>query len=291
MNIVIAGLAKNCEKNLDINLKYLDNLNSQYKDKINLSIFIVENDSNDGTKLAIKKHAEKKFIYSFCLDGLDNQIANRIERITYCRNFLIEKISSTKVLLDDSIYIPADFDLDLFSQIPINKFLDSLYTFSNQISFTAFFPNSVPFYYDVHALREKNWNNGNGWDKYKRISKFLPIGKFFIRHFLIYRKQKKIPSNEKIISVDSAFGGFGFYKASKRNLSKLSYKSNKNYSVCEHIYFNSKFDCGIYTALNVNAPSEHIEFKLLSFSKKIAYIANSLTSDIKSIFKSLKRSD
>mgnify|MGYP001155031755 CR=1 FL=1 len=54
MNIIIAGLAKNCEKSLDSNLVYLDYLNSKYKEKIKLSIFIVENDSNDNTKLTLQ---------------------------------------------------------------------------------------------------------------------------------------------------------------------------------------------------------------------------------------------
>jgi hypothetical protein len=289
MNIIIAGLAKNCEKSLDSNLVYLDYLNSKYKEKIKLSIFIVENDSNDNTKLTLQKHEEKDFIYSFCLDGLDSEIKNRIERITYCRNFLIEKISKSQISLDDSIYISADFDLDLFSQIPVNNFLDYVYNFHNQKTFTAIFPNSIPFYYDIHALRKEKWNNVDAWDEYNKISKFVPIGKFFIRYFLIYRKQRKILSNEKLISVDSAFGGFGFYKVSKKFLSELSYDSNTKYSLCEHIDFNSNFKCAIYTSLNVEAPSEHIEFKLLPFSKKIVYVVSSLLSDSKSLIKSLKR--
>ena len=289
MNIIIAGLAKNCEKTLDKNLAYLDYINSTYKDKIKLNVFVVENDSSDKTKLIFKKHGSKDFIYSFCLDGLDGEITNRIERITYCRNFLIEKISTSDVLLDDTIYISADFDLDLFSQIPDNKFFDYLYNFYNQNIFTAIFPNSTPFYYDIHALRRKKWNTVDAWEEYKRIGKYVPVGKFFIRYFLVYGKQRKITSNQKLIDVDSAFGGFGFYKVSKNIFPKLRYNSNKSYSICEHIYFNLNFKCAIDPTLNVKAPSEHIEFKLLPLFKKIVYICTSLASDSRAMFNSLKR--
>ena len=166
---------------------------------------------------------------------------------------------------------------------------DYLYNFYNQNIFTAIFPNSTPFYYDIHALRRKKWNTVDAWEEYKRIGKYVPVGKFFIRYFLVYGKQRKITSNQKLIDVDSAFGGFGFYKVSKNIFPKLRYNSNKSYSICEHIYFNLNFKCAIDPTLNVKAPSEHIEFKLLPLFKKIVYICNSLASDGRAIFNSLKR--
>ena len=63
---------------------------------------------------AIKKFSENKFIQDYCLDGLDKKLTNRIERITFCRNYLLEKLRNLYSDTENYIYISADFDIDLF---------------------------------------------------------------------------------------------------------------------------------------------------------------------------------
>ena len=92
MNIVIAGLAKNCHDNYKKNIEFLIDFKDAYKESVEISILVIENDSKDDTKKIIKKFSENKFIQDYCLDGLDKKLTNRIERITFCRNYLLEKV-------------------------------------------------------------------------------------------------------------------------------------------------------------------------------------------------------
>tara|TARA_B100000965_G_scaffold350111_1_gene323775 strand:- start:519 stop:1391 length:873 start_codon:yes stop_codon:yes gene_type:complete len=289
MNIVIAGLAKNCEDNFKKNIEYLIDFKEFYKETIEISILILENDSKDNTKEIIKKSSNKEYITDYCLDGLDTKLTNRIERITYCRNFLLEKLTSFQSQEAECLYISIDFDLDLFSKTPKEKFFQILNKLRNQKDLTAVFPNNVPYYYDVHALRKDKWNSIDSWKKYNQISKYIPVGKFFLKYFLIYKKQIKINTNREFINVDSAFGGIGIYKMTKSEFSNIKYESDKLFEKCEHINFNSYFNCAIYTSWKVESPKEHLEYKNLNSLNKLRYILSSFIGDVKNIFLYLKK--
>jgi len=289
MNIVIAGLAKNCENNFKKNIEYLIDFKEFYKESIEISILILENDSEDNTKKIIKKFADKNYITNYCLDGLDKKLTNRIERITYCRNFLLEKLTSFQPKkVEHCLYVSIDFDLDLFSKTPKEEFFKILNKLINQKDLTALFPNNVPYYYDVHALRKDKWNTTDSWKKYNQISKYMPVGKFFLKYFLIYKKQIKINTNQEFINVDSAFGGIGIYKIRKIE-PYIKYKSDEFFEKCEHINFNSYFNCAIYTPWEVESPKEHLEYKNLNFLNKLRYIFASFIGDVKNIFLYFKK--
>jgi hypothetical protein len=289
MNIIIAGLAKNCEDNLKKNIKYLIDFKEIYRENVKLSILVLENDSKDNTKKIIEIFENENLISSYCLDGLDQKITNRIERITYCRNYLLEMVRNFHLDAGDYIYISADFDVDLFSKTVKDKFFKILTQFNNQNQYTAIFPNNVPYYYDIHALRKNGWNTLDSWKKYNQISKYVPIGKFFLKYFYIFKKQIKISSDEEFMKVDSAFGGMGIYNISDLNFSNIIYRSDDKFEKCEHIDFNSNFICGIQTSWNIESPNEHLEFRNLNFLSKVKYIFNSLFRDLKSFFLYFKK--
>jgi len=289
MNIVIAGLAKNCHDNYKKNIEFLIDFKEAYKESLEISILVIENDSKDDTKKIIKKFSENKFIHDYCLDGLDKKLTNRIERITFCRNYLLEKLTNLYSDTENYIYISADFDIDLFSKTPKETFFQILNKINNQNEVTAIFPNTTPYYYDIHALRKRGWNTVDSWKRYNQISKYVPIGKFFLRYVYIYRKQRKIKTKKTFIDVDSAFGGIGIYKLNKLNLSNIKYESDKSFDKCEHIYFNSHFVCAIYASWNIKSPKEHLEFKSLNFLNKIGYILISLIRDFKNLFLYFKK--
>ena len=289
MNIVIAGLAKNCQNNFKKNIEYLNDFKEFYKESIEITILILENDSKDNTKKIIKKLTNKDYITDYCLDGLDKKITNRIERITYCRNFLFEKLRSFEPKEIEYLYISIDFDLDLFSETPKEEFFQILNKLRNQKDMTALFPNNIPYYYDIHALRKDKWNTIDSWKKYNQITKYIPVGKFFLKYFLIYKKQIKINTNEEFINVDSAFGGIGIYKMTKSEHSKITYESDELFEKCEHINFNSYFNCAIYTSWKVKSPKEHLEYKNLKLLNKLRYIFASFISDVKNIISYFKK--
>ena len=77
------------------------------------------------------------------------------------------------------IYIPLDLDLDLFGDEGVENFYEKINKVIKDESVDAIFPFSVPRYYDIHALRAKNWNERDGWELVKKYSKYILVGKFF----------------------------------------------------------------------------------------------------------------
>ena len=87
------------------------------------------------------------------------------------------------------------------------------------------FPYSVPFYYDIFALRKENWANGNNLLRARVYKDRFKIFTFtIIFYFSKQRNINKFKSN--LIKVDSAFGGMGMYKLNKVDLKKASYGIN-----------------------------------------------------------------
>tara|TARA_B100000900_G_scaffold415258_1_gene444470 strand:- start:1355 stop:2212 length:858 start_codon:yes stop_codon:yes gene_type:complete len=279
MNIVFAGPIRNCEKNLEKNLDFLISLK---KNSIinEVSIFILESDSYDKTREKLKKYVNDSNFFIYFKDNLEESIPNRVERIAYCRNYLLKKINEEKISFD--FYIPVDLDLDLFSSTSISKFISVIEELSNDSNNQAYFPYSTPFYYDVAALRSNNWVENDIWIKYYRMTKYIPIGKVFFRIFILYRKQKSMPKNLRPINVKSAFGGMGIYKLNNQNLNNLKYGILDEAQTADHIMFNNKIkNMAVLPNWNFNAPAEHIEYKLLSPLNKLKYIIKEIFLDFK----------
>ena len=69
----------------------------------------------------------------------------------------------------------------------------------------------------------------------------------------------------------------------KSEHSKITYESDELFEKCEHINFNSYFNCAIYTSWKVKSPKEHLEYKNLKLLNKLRYIFASFISDVKNI--------
>ncbi|OUX37947.1 MAG: hypothetical protein CBE33_02095 [Candidatus Pelagibacter sp. TMED273] len=284
MFIYIAALVKNCQDTLKQNIDFIIDYNKTYRSKHQIKLLILENDSIDDTKKILNEYSNNNLIQIFSQNGLEDKIFNRIERITYCRNFMFEKIIDISSEDSDILYIPADFDIDLFSGQTVEEFHNVIDFVINNKEIDAIFPNCSPYYYDIHALRKAGWNLNDAWKNYEKLSKYIPIGKFFLKYYFIYRKQIKIIKGEDIIKVESAFGGIGVYWIKKGQLGLFKYNSDQKFEKCEHIDFNSNFRSGIYTSWIINSPTEHIEYKMLNLQKKLLFILRSIMLDFKNLF-------
>ena len=204
MVIYIAALVKNCQNTLKKNIEFIIDYNKNLATRIKLN-YILENDSIDDTKKILDQYSKNNSIQIFSPTGLEKKILNRIERITYCRNFILEKIGETNDIEDDFLYIPADFDIDLFSNQTIEEFNNVVNFVKNNDEVNAIFPNCIPYYYDIHALRRNGWNSKDSWKIYNKLSKYFPIGKFFLKYYLIYRKQIKIEKMQALSRLRAHF--------------------------------------------------------------------------------------
>ncbi len=283
MVIYIAALVKNCQNTLKKNIEFIVDYNKKFGNTHQIKLYILENDSIDDTKKILDQYSKNNSIQIFSPTGLEKKILNRIERITYCRNFILEKIGETNDIEDDFLYIPADFDIDLFSNQTIEEFNNVVNFVKNNDEVNAIFPNCIPYYYDIHALRRNGWNSKDSWKIYNKLSKYFPIGKFFLKYYLIYRKQIKIEKDAGLIKVESAFGGIGVYQLKKNQLYSFRYKSDENFEKCEHIDFNQNFKCGIYASWLIDSPTEHIEYKTLNLQRKLQLILRTIYMDFKNL--------
>lgn len=245
MKILVVGTVRNVgrtiQKDFTLVFQALESFGT-------IETFLVESDSTDNTTQKLEELAQKYKSFEFkSLGNLSSSLSNRIERIRYCRNQYVDYIRIHHFQKNWDYVIVADLD-------GMNRKLSSLSigtSFSSGLNWSACFANQRNGYYDLYALRCKDWVSEDVFSIYQ----FLKVSNPFVassrnrylrwlqefRHFdrlrknAIYNKMRKISPGQNWIAVDSAFGGFGIYRPevflrfnyNSQNLSPTVY--------CEHI--------------------------------------------------------
>lgn len=282
-SLYFVGLSKNCFKTLKKNIAFLEHFKAESEYKIH--IFIIDSDSDDGTKQYCMKLKEDKIIDEFIeIDNLSVKYESRIKRLVICRNEGLKQIKLN--FKEPSLFLPMDMDMDLFKFMDNSKFNYLIKYFLNS-EIDALFPFSLPYYYDIFALRKKGWVNRNNVNKAEILKRTLILGSFFYNYFYIIRKQYSPNKfNSDLINVDSAFGGMAIYKITKPEVLDESYTWDEKNStrVCEHIFFNKLFDKKyILKNWNVEAPVAHTIFKSLDFQGKFLYFLSTIKYDLRNL--------
>lgn len=241
----VSNVAKTIEKELNVVLKALSIFDR-------IEIFLVESDSVDSTNYVLEKMKSNNLNFNFkTLGNLRERYPNRVERIAYCRNVYIDYIRSNYHISEWNFVAVADLDGMNFklSQKGVKTCLES------DVEWDGIMANQSFGYYDIYALRAKNWVEEDCFDglqKYKakwlvhakkQKSAYNFIRNYIVsdyaRHKFIYSKMKRINRNDPWISVSSAFGGFAIYKP----WVFLEYDYNsigRRYTVSEHVDFHEK---------------------------------------------------
>ena len=280
--IFFVCMSKNCFNNLQQNIDYL----LRYKEisKFDIKIFIVDSDSVDGTKEYSLDLENKLLIDKFIeIDNLEKNYSSRIERLTICRNNSLSEIKEYN--LNQIIYVPIDSDIFVFEHTSFDDFENIIKHLVKNDEWDGVFPFSIPYYYDIFALRKAGWVEGNNLLKAKNWKQKIKFGTFFINYFFIFRKQvSKNYFDQDTIKVNSAFGGVGIYKI--KHIQNLKYKYLPDFQnidfVSEHINFNLNFkNLYILKNWNIPAPNGYIYFNISSFKDKLIYILKTLKNDFK----------
>jgi len=241
-DIVIAILARDCERTLPNNIRLIEELRTYF---VWSKVVVVENDSKDTTKKILfdwKKKKQNVEIISRDYNSLTIPITTinsvsplvslfRIEKMTKYRNIYIDYIQSIEHNIDNVIVI--DIDIESFSiKGVLNSILkcekDCGAIFAYGITVKKIFNLTYSkIFYDVFAVQEykttdiAQFKSENSRDVLRNISTNL-----------------KTESFHKVIS---AFGGLAVYNY--KAISQLQYKTESNSSdvneaICEHIPFN-----------------------------------------------------
>jgi len=241
-NVVIAALARDCDKSLVSNIPRIDKLRKEFAWS---QVVVIENDSKDNTKEILNTWSTQsegvKIISNdfgtVTIPQVSSEIPSpntssyRIGKMVRYRNMYLDYIRTIQHTIDYLIII--DIDIEDFSVDGIVKSILSAKEdwggiFANGITKKEF--NGKVFskiFYDIFAVQECPLPDRIGFTPQSLDYRQKTIGKIINRNYFT--------------SVVSAFGGVGIYKY---NIIR-DYKyyvvpncENENEALCEHIPFN-----------------------------------------------------
>lgn len=221
--IAFLGCARNCISSIEEAIDVISNIGSNFLD---YKIYIAENNSTDGTLLKLKSLIQSYPIEVLSFDNLDIFMPLRTQRLSYCRNELL----NVAISQDFDYICVADMDGVFSRSLEIQKFLSN---WAYEKCWDACFPINEGIYYDLWAFRHPEILTEDFSIRINRAD-YL-IGESNIMNIFVKPLQNMDFSQLKNwLEVDSAFGGMGIYKLnSLRNIKYCGYKDGRE--VCEHV--------------------------------------------------------
>lgn len=230
-NVLVVGLVRNCAKFLKNDISILYNSLSEAK---NLHWLLVESDSEDDTIDILKdaKLLNENFDY-ISFGDLYSKMPFRTERISFCRNAYLDQIKNNEKYNNIDYVVVCDFD-GLNTSLT-KKSIRSCFIRSDWGVCTA---NQKGPYYDIWALRHKNWSPNDCFNQYNFLINYNKNAaiSFFIS---VISRMIRIPLDSDWIEVDSAFGGLAVYKKDAMLVSKYKGTTQSGIEICEHVPFHA----------------------------------------------------
>jgi hypothetical protein len=263
--VYFAGLARDCANDLPKNLQALITLalsNHDYE----CQFFFLENDSQDQTREVLNAtqclFPDRIRIWQF--PGLAAAKPERIERISWCRNFLLDQIrDAAESFAVNTIYVPVDLDASIAVSLCPEGFWRAVDCLMNS-QMNGIFPISQPFYYDLLALRCVGWLEADYRELVVASRSLLGSAKALERHAFSLQYSPQDFGNAHLIQVESAFGGVGLYRFMA--IKNCYYQTGwlGHFFECEHVSFNRQVgQLAIDCKWLVQAPPEHIAYQLM----------------------------
>ena len=165
LTLAIVGLARNCEQTIRADIQ---RLKASAQNAKSIVWLIVESDSSDNTiaELEILQSEIENFQFA-SLGNLSETIPKHTDRISHCRNYYADKIRIDHRFSNIDYVVVAD--------------LDGLNNKLNQTSFESCWErtdwdmcaaNQDGPYYDIWALRHKEWCPEDCWAQYKFLNQY-----------------------------------------------------------------------------------------------------------------------
>lgn len=264
MSFLVVGLVRNCAAHLKTDIARLQSALGSFK---NIYWLLIESDSTDTTLSVLEEITQQIDNFSFIsLGNLRQDIILRTERIAYCRNIYMEELATNLIYKDLDYVIVADFD-GLNTHITEEAIL-SCWERDDWDVCTA---NQLGPYYDIWALRHKDWCANDCWEQYKFLCQFNDNPEKML-DIAVNSKMITIPAESDWIKVESAFGGLAIYKRNAIELARYNGLTEEGKEICEHLFFHqtlrqNNYSIFINPKLINAAYTEHTEHLL--FRKKI----------------------
>ena len=226
--VLIVGCVRNVMRTL---LEDLDALRSAFVG-VSVCVFLVESDSKDDTVLLLSELAEKDENLRFVsLGNLADSVPSRTDRLAKCRNRYLQELDDYSGYDHVKHLCVADFD-------GVVQHLDSgdMRRLLSGVGWDALFANHHEYYYDIFALRHKEWCPNDYRVDVARLES-QGFSHLSALDRALHRRMKSIPADSEWISVDSAFGGLALYRREAIRNSRYA-GSYAGVDICEHVPFN-----------------------------------------------------
>ena len=242
-NVVIAALARDCEKALKLNIPVIEEFRKQL---LWSNVIVVENDSKDSTKEILQNWKSnylgvniisENYGMKTIPDKSDIIISpmtsfHRIGKMVDYRNLYIDFVNNLGHEID--VLVVVDIDVNYISLDGLLKAVKAINcntgaVFSNGLTINKYFGITSKIYYDTFAVYE-----------YPILNQFSYSQKSLDKTFKSINKQLK---NNNCFSIISAFSGVGVYNY--HAIKDLKYRmvlnpENIDEAICEHIPFNEE---------------------------------------------------
>jgi hypothetical protein len=230
MNFLVAGLVRNCAAQLANDVKRLRSALSQSN---NLQWLLIESDSSDNSRSVLEDLTNEIAGFRFIsLGNLENDIPRRTERMAYCRNTYLNELSDNPTYRNITHVIVSDFD-------GLNTHLtkDAVWSCWERTDWDVCTANQRGPYYDIWALRHKDWCPNDCWAQYAFLKQYNRNTKKTL-YASVYSKMIEIPTDGDWIEVDSAFGGLAIYKRDAIEMARYIGLNENGEDLCEHVLFH-----------------------------------------------------
>lgn len=230
--ILVVGTCRNVSKTLQ---REVHRIKREFS-FCDIEFFIVESDSSDSTITQLSQLKDDQSLqFDFVSMGaLSDKIANRVERITFCRNVYVNHF---KAQVDVDYVMVVDFDQRNY--LLSKKILEHLQQSTSDVIFC-----SQLFLYDIYSLVEAGQKASNPWRDLFNDPEFGHNPIVAYRKHIISR-MRYMPKNANMI-VTSYFGGVGLYTAQAFSVGSRYECKIGEQTICEHIPFNNRiFEAGM----------------------------------------------
>lgn len=229
-NLLVVGLVRNCATYVKADVLLLKAALPKTK---NLLWLLIELDSTDGTVSELEEITQLVDNFRFIsLGTLRNRFPLRTERIAHCRNTYLYELNTNKIYRDIEYVIVSDFD-GINTRITEGAIL-SCWEREGWDVCTA---NQRGPYYDIWALRHKDWCSNDCWAQYRFLSKYITDEERRM-YACVYSKMITVPFDSEWIEVDSAFGGLAIYRKKAMELARYVGITDKGEEIREHVLFH-----------------------------------------------------
>jgi hypothetical protein len=227
VNLLVVGLVRDCAHTIQAEVARLMGALKCFN---SLSWLVIESDSVDGTPslLAGLNNTIPNFRY-VSLGALDNTIPERTTRIAHCRNHYLAELRTNPLYKAIDYIVVADLD-------GVNSLItsDAVRTCWLRDDWDVCCANQAGPYYDIWALRHRDWSPNDCLKQYKFLLRFRSHHEAVMA--AIWLRMITIPQSSDWIEVESAFGGFAIYRKDILLNGTVLYEGDG----CEHVTLHSK---------------------------------------------------